>query len=529
MSRSGGRRDHNVSERAVWRASAEVTPSRGSECPALRVHEGIIGGTGCRRGIAAALRGGNINQKPVSVGGPSTITGVLYQALVALASCAELSILSCGQSGDPAGVSEFTLVLEPPTGGDQTIDRGSHRIVEQVKTRSVGTWSLQDFIKDVLPDLYRSVDLRRPTRYRFTTNGEIGNWSKVLEFFQSLAARERGPAPWLRLRTDRPLLPVGRGSSAASAFWKSNAYSEQELFDRIVDHVRADPCTGDDSLDTCREKVWHVLESLEIQEPRDFGALQKQIDAWLTSRIDSIDDLPAKRDSLLADLLRRAAAGSAHITPGKFFEYHRLDAAPLEAWSQHVDRARAMLASHTEKRGYRSTRDARPADGAKVAAHWHGSSKILVLRGDSGTGKSWLAWSIFHWLATQGELVIAIDALGDAFRDLDVAASRICRRILDHDDEISLDRLRARIRRVNPELSHQPIYILVDGLQNIEEARHLVFEPLEDWAVKLAVTDSGDVLSDLIASDESRFQVVTVEDFTLEQLERYLEHTLGDH
>ena len=122
----------------------------------------------------------------VPAGGPSTINGVIYQMLWSLARAGQLHILGV-EMGANEELSTATLILEPRGGGDLAV-QDEVTTVEQVKSRSDGgTWSLRDIVAHVLPDLYLAArHSTAPTKYHFVTDGRIGRWQKVREFFRSL-------------------------------------------------------------------------------------------------------------------------------------------------------------------------------------------------------------------------------------------------------------------------------------------------------------------------------------------------------
>ena len=111
--------------------------------------------------------------------------------LWALAQIGSLSAQRTTVDPDSGELLDITLILEPEKGGDQQEESASHRVVEQLKSRSgYGTWSLQELVTEVLPDLYRAVDLGHPnTVYRFVTEGRIGGWQHAYRFFGSLKTR----------------------------------------------------------------------------------------------------------------------------------------------------------------------------------------------------------------------------------------------------------------------------------------------------------------------------------------------------
>ena len=109
-------------------------------------------------------------------GGPSAIYGILYQILANLWRVSEIRL---DTKLDGQEIRSARLILEPKGGGGDTRYEGDGiRVVEQYKTRGGNrTWSLNELIDRVLPDLFIDVDPARLTEvctYRFVTDGRCG-------------------------------------------------------------------------------------------------------------------------------------------------------------------------------------------------------------------------------------------------------------------------------------------------------------------------------------------------------------------
>jgi hypothetical protein len=126
----------------------------------------------------------------VPSGGPGNINGINYQMLWALSTLGSFKGTTARDlDGSLIGA---TLILEPAKGGDQQELLGTKRVVVQLKARSDGgTWSLQEVVRDVLPDLYLAVDPDKDVEYHFVTEGTRGEWEEVEKSFASL----HHPAP----------------------------------------------------------------------------------------------------------------------------------------------------------------------------------------------------------------------------------------------------------------------------------------------------------------------------------------------
>jgi hypothetical protein len=143
-------------------------------------------------------RNRTIKESVPAPGGQSTINGVLYQMLWCLLRAVKLYVDQVAL--DPAGQPNAAVLrLEPRSGGDVHEIQDAKRRVVQLKTRShAGPWSLRDIITDVLPDLYKAVDLQQgDTCYDFVTEGKMGSWQQAYKFFQTLRERKPGNVHFL--------------------------------------------------------------------------------------------------------------------------------------------------------------------------------------------------------------------------------------------------------------------------------------------------------------------------------------------
>jgi len=202
----------------------------------------------------------------VPAGGPSTVNGVLYQLLYSLLTLGGFQALAHrlveGQ------LEELSLVVEPFSGGDQQANYPGKRIVTQLKARSTGgSWSLQAVIRDVLPDLYRSVDQSHlQTEYAFVTEGEQGRWAQVQEFFGNLAAVVP-PGDCLDALDDEHEIRFGHAHStdgSSDTFWGSEVYTERRLFKKIVDTLRERQQVADESYHETCSKTWTLLHGFRF-------------------------------------------------------------------------------------------------------------------------------------------------------------------------------------------------------------------------------------------------------------------------
>jgi hypothetical protein len=197
-------------------------------------------------------------------GGPSTITGITYQMLWCLLRAVQMHVCAVTVD-DTRGMTHAVLRMEPRNGGDvQEVGEATRRVV-QLKTRSGGgPWSLREIVVDVLPDLYQAVDLNEiHSSYDFITEGEMGQWQDVYEFFHSL--RHRDPTHNLLdvLNNEQPLKFARRKTTSHNPsdkrmqlFQSATPYTERTLFTEIVQYLReAKAVPQDESEEQTQRKV----------------------------------------------------------------------------------------------------------------------------------------------------------------------------------------------------------------------------------------------------------------------------------
>lgn len=473
-------------------------------------------------------------------GGPSTINGVLYQMLWCLFRAARLHISSLSLDVTGQEITQATLRLEPSGGGGDLQEiTVNHKVVAQLKARSNGgTWSLRDVIEQVIPDLYLAIDPGVPeTEYQFITEGRMGAWLQVYAFFQSLSTRSIPPGDALAALDNAKAIPF-RGvrrredppTGDEEPFWSDGPYTERTLFERVVEEVRKRPTIArrEEPLETTQRNVWHLLANFTFVGGQTQGHLRQQVDSLLLALVNFDTEVSEKRDAMLTRLARHAAQGSADVDSTKFLAEYRLDAVPLTNWLMLRERGQKHLEGELRRRGYKPDDDVRKDFAANAMAQWPSSSPMLVLSGESGQGKSWLLFALANRLATEKELTILVDATGDAQRDIDHVAGLFWREIKRNDTGPGLDRIAARRRELIHGRAERWLTVFIDGVQDPSEVKALAIAPWEDWNVRLVVTCQSDLARMFERQGRDRAVVFEVGDFTVPQLQLYLEDRFGD-
>lgn len=477
-------------------------------------------------------------KQSVPAGGPATINGVLYQLLWSLLRASRASIGSV--STDAAGNVEQVLMTLEPTGGggDLVVAEGSRKIVEQLKARpDGGTWSLREMVEDVIPDLYIACSETEPdTEFRFVTEGRMGRWEKVYDFLQSLRQR---PCPTTDPISDSGLKPTvelpfsgstKKAPTASEAFWDEELYTEVSLFERIVKEVRKRKAVSKrEDEPTTRRGLWQLLGHFEFVGGQDMARLQREIDARLMAVVDIHEDVPRIRDALSLDLGRLAAAGGAVIEAREFFSKHGLNAVPLTEWSRLRERAAKERDSFLTRRGYDGQLDVRVQRAADALAAWTASTPILAVSGESGQGKSWLAYrmAVEAALCTP-QVVVLVDATGRADDTLRVAAETLWQTIARHDAYIPMSQIADRVKRVLGTGLQTWMLLVIDGVQEQSEAIALAKKKWGEWGIRVILTCHPRLAGRVEQESYVRSETAVVEDFTVEELHEYMRRCFGE-
>jgi hypothetical protein len=467
--------------------------------------------------------------KNVAPGGPSTINGVLYQLLWSLATLG--GFRASGQCVVQNQLEQITLIVEPSAGGDQHVVSAKKRVVEQLKARSTGdTWSLQQIISEALPDLYLAVDEAIPeTEFRFVTEGRMGNWAKALAFFGSLQALPVTTTDVLTLLSDdiADAIDFGRGRPNKASFWEAGPYPPRKLFRKIVDTLRRRLAISAEPYEqTCR-KTSALLRGFRFEGGIKHETIRKLVDTWLLAQIGSADRLAQVRDNLLLDLGRIACAGNAVINREEFFKAKGLNGIPLTKWAELSEKSRHYLRGVLWRKQEDVFEDVRPRFTAELLDGWTNLRPILIVTGESGTGKTWHGYQTLISAAEAGDVVIYVEALGDADRDLEKAARAFWCSIKGVDESPPLERLRPRLRQIDKDNESRQVTVLVDNVVDIDEARRLIESDWEGWGTRLAMTCSEAVAEAITGHVGARGRVMRIWNFSHLELQHYLQNVVG--
>lgn len=437
-------------------------------------------------------------------GGSSTINGVLYQILGSLEWATRFTLTPKNQNPMEA----ITLVIEPSGGGGDTqVHFPKRRVVEQWKSKSDrGSWSLNDVIKDVLPDLYRAIDEKRLTEeveYRFVTEGHKGRWKAAEEFFRSLASNAVPDDPCEAIDCEERI-----------CFLPKEPESRRELFVRIAKIVR-----GKDELEQIAyRKLWHLLSRFQIVEAMHRTELSRKLNERIGEIVDRIEDADEKRQQLCGLVLEMASKGEVVIAPQELLGRAGLKARSFAAWGLVQRVLLDRLSNHLQRTNYQVQ------DDVRRSGVWPTEKRIVIYSGESGQGKTWRLASCALAQASNEGLAVWVKASADAERDLTTAADEVWQHGLDHDGSLALHRIARRRKQIKPDINQPWLMICIDDVQTAQEAHALVQQDWNEWQVCLAMSAPPFVAHSLKEAHPDLVHVVDIEDFTLPELQRYLLH-----
>ncbi|HVR10093.1 MAG TPA: hypothetical protein VMW75_18755 [Thermoanaerobaculia bacterium] len=506
-------------QKEMIQKAMSVLGKRGGRVRAGRLSDDRLSAIARKAGKAR----GKSQGKKRSTGGQLAIRGVGYQLLWSLIRASEVQVrnLKCD---DRAWPSSATLILEPRSGADLDLElpKGRRRI-EQIKSRGGGqSWRLAEMVREVLPNLYACVDFEVPAAYCFVSETGLEDSDDVLEFFLALGKRAMPERGRLLAGLDDSVELV---SAPSHRHWlRKRRCTERGVFAHIATRLRrpAEP------LDENLERTWRLLAGFEFQGHQVAERLEEELRVALRGVGVPEEEVEAKRDALIGDLLKRAESGE-RIRVREFFQQHGLDAVPLGQWGVIAERCRRYREGCLAAHGYDRRQDPRqsvtgiglwgtteaPADGSgKTKAE----GKVGVLFwGESGAGKSWRLYRLAHEVAREGQLVVLVKASGGAASDLQTAATVFCREIWRTPFAHSLSSIAERMRELVPRLPYPWLTVLVDGVPDGRYADELLQIDWENLGARIAVAvPTADDATD------SRWRKVPVGDFSLPELTTYV-------
>ena len=476
-------------------------------------------------------------------GGASTSHGILVQALWTLyrfAPAGRARIICSDDSNE-----NVQIIVEPRDGGDLALITKTFRIVEQIKSRpDGGTWSFTEFVTDVLADLFKATAAGdTQSRFRFVTNGRIGAWSEIRALIESLKERtfdvtliglNNETSLGIRQRKGKKLEHPARdsfdrstsGDSKKVLFAIPDKPTERTVFTSIASFLcqRSVSELGIDEL----HRVWRFLAAVEIESEVDFAATDAVIDAWLAGQVEAIETRPEVKKTLLASLWQKASRGNEVVDCDTLLRELGLNGMRLSNWHQLITKNRAWLMHEFDTCRFVPSEDVRRDFADEVLETWQADRPVLVLVGESGQGKSWLANSLLHKSLLRFELAWRVDSTGDPQSSVQAAADVFWHELVGQDIDKPLSRIRPRFRELYPDYEDRIIRVLFDNVTDAKEAVAIAKLHWKEWGIRVVITCRHDVGEAIQAQAGSVCTLRDVPDFNEPELREYLDRSFGE-
>lgn len=440
-------------------------------------------------------------------GGSATVFGILYQVVGALHwATVELLNTVRNRNGE---IEELTLILEPNSGGDMQVEASGFRIVEQWKTkRSKGKWSVREVVEHVIPNLCLAVNSQdRATKFCFVTNGAMADWSELQSLSMRIAeATEIQGIEKTTLSTDAVAPFYSRGKKLTDDEFVADVVSN------VVQKFKKQGIAVEEL--SIRRKVLYTLANFVIRDKIDISLLTSDIDRELSLLVEHQEDVLQKRNELVGKLLKLSSETQTSIDPRRFLEEAGLAVVSLRDWAR-IRKNLHLVASDNAKRffGFTAEHDVRPQ--CQISEH-----RCTVLRGESGSGKSWRLASIVKNLSSEMACVL-VRATGSIESNLHNAAQILNYHGLSRERPIHFIPLCMKVQRHSRPDKSDWLYLLIDDVQNATEMRDLLDFDWESLGVRLAVSCSQRIAQG-IDEGTKRIKVDDVGIFKQAELRKYL-------
>lgn len=453
-------------------------------------------------------------------GGAENLRGIHYQLLRSIFQATRILDLKIEDSDEPTW---YKLVIEPRDGGDLQLEAPDAVDVEQMKVRARGSWPLYEVIHEILPDLYKAFAERSPRQpireARFITDAKRGNWRAIEEIFRGLAPLSNVPErPSASLDSSTPL-KITSPKLVKEVIAGGLLCSPKGLFDYIC---RVLAKTESPSREEERS-VWLLLRAFRFTRI-DGDSLRDRALAHIRGRVLRESDAEILLRSLLGKFLEKGKDNKGFYVRDLLADYGCAD---VGLWDRGVllERGRRLLSRTLVSRGYVAGHDVRA--WAVLPKPGYEDQKTLVFFGDSGKGKSWALYAYALRLTEQGRLVILVEAGATRSAIVEQASAIFCQNIWGQDGFVSLERLHARLKTLDPAHAGSWVDLLVNGVQSIDLAEQLSSYDWSEYGIRLsfALTCNAD---DIPRSFQSLCRLSEVGDFSTRELHDYLRQRLGD-
>jgi hypothetical protein len=428
-------------------------------------------------------------------GGPAALNGFLYQIIHHIGWLAYVSLTGTLNGQE---IEDACLVLEPRTGGDARVEASGTYLVEQYKTRQGGTWSLAD-LESVLRDLRKAVPNPRPesARYRFVTDGRPG----TLEAFSTFLSDLKSIAG-----------PDELDNTEKINFGRDLALTGRDFFDHIVEVTRGTPQSPAEE----RVVVFHLLSRFEMEFDVSGSARAAAVEQLLRRYAPDLGDESKIREQLVGVLVERLSEGEKRFDGAGINDLLRhvgLNPERLRRLGKLAETMSALTQHRFARLKYQPDRDVR------AAPEWRKDKPVLLIAGESGTGKTWQLGRLLNVYEQEGQIATFVSAAQTREELLVQAARDVWQTGLGETSDKSLVAVSHFLHELTPHASTPRLIIALDDVQDIDLARDLVRQDWVEWGMRLVLTVPRGVAQSLAITDGDVIHVHSVDDFSVDELD----------
>jgi|GEM_PF-1934405 len=429
-------------------------------------------------------------------GGPAAINGFLYQIIHHIGWLAGIALTGKLEGQD---VTDACLVLEPKNGGDARAEASGVYLVEQYKTRKEGTWAVAD-IELVLRDLRKSIPNSRPESacYRFVTDGRAGKLSAFSTFYKTLA----------KLGSSDEL-----DNNEPHNFGRSPPVTYRAFFDHLVEVTRSAKFqSGVEE----RADVFHLLSHFDMQFNASGDERAKQVERLLRRYVPDLGDERSIRERLVGVLVEKLSKGQAKLDVTALealFQDVGLSPKRLVKLAQLAERMGAITHQRLERMKFRAEADVRSIPV------WPENKSVLLITGESGTGKTWQFGRLLLACAEERGVVSLTPAANRTDDMLARAARDVWLTGLGETTEKSLTALSNFLREIGPGTNVPRLTVAIDNVQDVDVARDLVQQDWSNLGMRLVLTVPSGLARALELTDGDTIHVHRVGQFTVDELD----------
>ena len=268
------------------------------------------------------------------------------------------------------------------------------------------------------------------------------------------------------------------------------------------------------------EVVFHLLRRIKMEFKVERENLIGIVEARLRPHVPHLDDESGVRERLVGTLMERLGNGEVKLDRNAVDTMLRDAGLSPDRVRKARRLARKLERGIRHSSGYLKYRRERDVRGVPS---WPTKKPVLLISGDSGTGKSWQLARLMEEGAGKGESFVFVRADGSAAdMILRRAAEEIWQVALGHTYEMTLQGISNFFREPAFKM-RPPLYtIAVDDVRSVDLARSLVGRDWTSLGARLAMTVSSTHARMFELENGEAIHLHRVGDFAVDELDSLL-------